>query len=83
MSPQNVGDMMEKIRCTQLEALVFQGPVSGCAGQAHEASHIERAGIGTLRTLKCSVQQSYPEHTRSVCELSELVLMRVREGFGD
>lgn len=51
----------------------IEGPMSGCAGQAHEASQTPRSGIGAFKRLEFSVQQSYAKGARSVCAVRVLI----------
>ena len=62
MSPRSVGGMMEKIdahRLTLWSSEGIKGPMSECAGQAHEASQTPRVRTGVFERLTYSVQKSH------------------------
>ena len=65
MSPWGVGDMVEKVDTHRVKLWSSgdtEGPVSGCAGQAHDTSplqeqvleHFRRFGIHTIKLCRGS-----------------------------
>ena len=84
MFPWGVQDIMEELdahRSKLWSSEDNKGPVSGCAGQAHDASQLQEPALGNLKTHRYSVQHSYAKGARRICMLSGYGVLRGYLGY--